>query len=253
MTTRTRTNKKLNARLEGLEAREAPAVGFAGAWQAALAQAQSHSLRSGGFQSVQRALPLARPGSTHQGPQINSAAVLVQTCGAAMNTPALMLRAPIFNRAPFQSVQAARSFMRAPAIATPPPPTPVTPMPTSNTPPVNPTADADTPPQSLPPNVSGPLNAIYQEYQRSSTVPVSDGPGAVVTDGSNVGVSVHGNGQGSFSDFVSTFQNLGMQISATSDVTWTIAGMLPIKELPAAAQTPQTRSITPMYRPVTFT
>jgi hypothetical protein len=102
----------------------------------------------------------------------------------------------------------------------------------------------------LPPNVGGVLSTLYQDYQRSTTVPVSDAPGAIVTSGDNVGVSVHGNGQGSFSNLVSTLQNLGMQISATDDVTWTVTGMLPISQLPAAAQTPQTLSITPLYKPI---
>ena len=117
---------------------------------------------------------------------------------------------------------------------------------------VTPTADAGTTTQPLPPNVSGILNTLYQGYKGGSTIPVTT-PGAslIVIDGSNVGVNVHGNGQGSFSDLVSTLQNLGMEITATSDVTWTISGLLPINQLPTAAQTPQTLSITPMYKPMT--
>jgi len=257
MTTRTRTNKKLNVRLESLEAREAPTVGLAGAWQAALAQAQSHSLRGAGSQGVQQALHVARPGATFQASAAhigvasnsgggasrapaNSMFTLMQSRRAALST------VPV-NRVQSQPAFAARAFMRAPAIASPPP-TRVTPMPQSN----SPTPNAGTPAQSLPANVSGALNAIYQASQGSTTVPVSAGPGSVVTDGTNVGVAVHGNGQGTFSSFVSTLQNLGMKINATSDVTWTITGMLPIKQLPAAAQTPQTLSITPMYRPATM-
>jgi len=265
MTTRTRTTKKMNVRLESLESREAPTVGLAGAWQAALAQAQGHSLRGTGFQSVQRALPVARPGSTFQGATAhlgvisnsgggvsraptNSMFTLGQTRRAALNTAVPTLRTAMANRVQSQPASAARSSMRTPAI----PSTPATRMPQSNPPNVNPTADAGTPAQSLPANVSGDLKAIYEASQGSSTVPVSEGPGAIVIDGTNVGVSVHGNGQGSFSDFVGTLQNLGMEINATNDVTWTVTGMLPIKQLPAAAQTPQTRSISPMYRPVTM-
>lgn len=261
MTTRTRTNKKTNIHLESLEAREAPTVGLAGAWQAALAQAQGHSLRGVGFQRVQRALPIARPGSTFQGPAANPGAA-VNASFSASRTPirpmlalaqarraAMNSMTPTLNRAQFlRPALAARLAMRTPPTVSATPTTPVTPV----TPPIstnaNPTAADATP---LPANVSGALNAIYQEYQKSSTVPVSDAPGAIVTDGSNVGVNVHGNGQGSFADFVGTLQNLGMQITASSDVYWTVSGMLPISQLPTTAQTPQTLSITPMYKPIT--
>jgi len=250
MTTRTRTSKKMNFHLENLEAREAPTVGFAGAMQAALAQAQSHSLRGAGSQNVQRVLPMARPGSTYQGPAANFGGAVNASGGAsrAPITPMLARRAAVSNRVPIQSALPARASMRLPATV-PPATTPVIPMTTPNSPKVDTRADA-TPAQPLPANVSGPLNAIYQEFQKSATVPVSDAPGSIVTDGTNVGVAVHGNGQGSFSDLVGTLKNLGMKITATDDVTWTVAGMLPINQLATAAQTPQTLSVTPLYKPV---
>jgi len=260
MTTRIRTNKKMNAHLESLETREAPTVGLAGAWQAALAQAQSHSLRGAGVQGVQRSLSIPRPGSTFQAPAVHFG-VVANSSGAASQSPihpmsTLMqsrraaVNTAMFNRAHVQPALAARPLMRTPTIVSPPT-TRATPMTPSNSPNVNANADAGTPAQSLPANVDGALNAIYQAYKGSSTIPVTDAPGLVVTDGTNVGVSVHGNGQGSFSDLVSTLQNLGMKISATDDVTWTVAGMLPISQLPTAAQTPQTLSITAMYKPIT--
>jgi len=267
MTTRTRTKTKMDVNLESLEARESPTVGIAGAWQAALAQSQAHSLRGAGFQSVQRALPLARPGSTFRGPAFHPGVTVnasgganrapfnpmlarAQARNAAMHTATPTLRAGMFNRGQLQPSQAVPRSMRAPTSFSPPS-APSTPMTPPNSPDINPAADAETPTQPLPPNVSGTLNALYQEFSKSGTIPVSDGPGSIVIDGSNVGVSVHGNGQGSFSDFVSTLQNLGMEINASSDVTWTITGMLPIDQLPTAAQTPQTLSITPMYKPIT--
>lgn len=266
MTIRTRTNKKTNVHLESLESREAPTVGLAGAWQAALAQAQGHSLRGGGLQIVQRALPVARPGLTFQGAAVHSNGTLAASGGAsrapinptlalaqarraAMNTVTPSLGAATFNRVSIQSALAARRSMRLSSTVSPPT-TPVTPMTTPNSPNNATHANAGTTTPSLPANVAGPLNAIYQEFQKGTTVPVSDAPGSIVTDGTNVGVSVHGNGQGSFSDLVTTLQNLGMKISATDDVTWTVTGMLPIKQLAVAAQTPQTLSITPLFRPV---
>jgi len=257
MTTRTSTDKKMHFRLENLEAREAPTVGIAGAWQAALAQANAQTLRGSGFQRMQHTLQISRPGSTFQGPALHSSVAVNANGGASrapvnrmfiqtqirrapMSTATPNSRAAMFNRVHLQSASAATPTMRG---------TPMTPPATPNN---DSTSDAGTPVQSLPPNVTGSLNAIYQGYKRGTTVPVSNTPGSIVVQGSNVGVSVHGNGQGSFSNLVSTLQNLGMQINASSDVTWTVAGMLPIDQLPAAAQIPQTRSITPMYKPITF-
>jgi hypothetical protein len=98
------------------------------------------------------------------------------------------------------------------------------------------------------------LNTIYQEYQRF----VADGGTGTFTSslsnliriqGTNVGVEVHGNG-GDFNALVTSLQGLGMQITATDAVTQTVEGMLPISQLPAAAQEPQTLSVTPGYLPV---
>jgi len=267
MTTRARTNKKTNLRLESLEAREAPTVGIAGAWQAALAQAQAHSPNGFAYQRMQHPLQIARPGSNFQrlAPSatfnnvngsmgrapFNPSVALAQHRRAAMNAATPAPRAAMFNRPAFQIARAIRSPLRTIRTFSPPS-APITPMTPTNPPNLNPTADAGTPIPTLPPNVSGALNAIYQQSNQGSDVPViSTGPGSIVIDGTNVGVSVHGNGQGSFSDFVGSLQNLGMQVNASSDVTWTVTGMLPIAQLPTAAQMPQTRSITPMYRPFT--
>jgi len=117
--------------------------------------------------------------------------------------------------------------------------------------PTDQTSNAGTAEQNLPPNVSGILNVVYQNFLKNSNQPIDTGPGSIQIDGSNVGVNVHGNGQGDFSNFVSTLQNLGMEITSTSSVTWTVSGMLPIGQLLTAAQTPQTLSITPRFSPMT--
>jgi hypothetical protein len=124
--------------------------------------------------------------------------------------------------------------------------------------PINPPINPSTPPsnggggtvQTLPPNVSGMLNQVYQNYLNNAALPVDGGPGSVIVQGSNVGVNVHGNGQGDFASFVSTLEGLGMQVSSTNAVVWMVTGMLPIDQLPAAAQTSQTRSITPQTVPL---
>ena len=63
----------------------------------------------------------------------------------------------------------------------------------------------------------------------------------------NVGV----NGTGDYSTFATSLRDLGMQISA-SDPTYMLAeGYLPISQLPAVAQAPQTLSLQPNDRPIT--
>jgi len=258
MTTRPHTHKMTNIQLESLESREAPTVGISGAWQTALAQLQNRTAHVVGFQGVLRTLHLARPGTAHQGPaavsmggasNANTAADRV-----AANAPLALAQAHRVATRAAATAASSRAWMTAAVLRTAPatpvvtptnPTTPTTPM----TPP-NQTNDAGTP-QTLPPNVSGVLNVVYQNYITNSNQPIETGPLSVQIDGSNVGVNINGNGQGEFSTLVSTLQNLGMQITSTNDVTWTVSGMLPISQLPAAAQTPQTLSIMPRYSPLT--
>ena len=67
-----------------------------------------------------------------------------------------------------------------------------------------------------------------------------------------MGVQVHGNGTGDFNALVTSLENMGMQVSATDPVTQTVVGMLPIADLPTAAQGLQTLSVTPQYLPTLF-
>ncbi|MDR3619430.1 MAG: hypothetical protein P4L85_08775 [Paludisphaera borealis] len=268
MTTRPRTSRKPNIHLESLESREAPAVGISGAWQAALAHSQSPEARAIHLQGEQQAIRIARHGTALQGHAAVSpggasnvkvkavdglptrqAALLAQAqARRAAQTHSSSGGAATPNRA-WMTASPLRSPTRAPAtpVATPtPPPAPTTPMS-----PPDQTNNAGPPAQNLPPNVSGVLNVIYQNFLTNSSQPIETGPGSIPIVGSNVGVNIHGNGQGDFSDFLSTLRNLGMEITTTSDVTWTVVGMLPISQLPTAAQTPQTLSITPQYSPKT--
>jgi hypothetical protein len=45
---------------------------------------------------------------------------------------------------------------------------------------------------------------------------------------------------------------MGMQVSATDAITQTVVGMLPIADLPTAAEGQQTLSVTPQYLPKLF-
>jgi len=120
--------------------------------------------------------------------------------------------------------------------------------------PPSPTAGSTTDlPTSLPANAGNVLNTIYQEYldfakNGGTGTFVSSWSPYVVIQGTDVRVDVHGDGSGNFGSLVSDLQNMGMQITATDSVTQTVEGMLPIAQLPSAAQDPQTMSISPSYR-----
>jgi len=96
------------------------------------------------------------------------------------------------------------------------------------------------------------LNTIYQQYLQFVN---SGGTGSfssslsnlIEIQGTSVGVQVHGNGTGDFNAMVSALESAGMQITATDAVTQTVVGMLPIADLPTAAQGLQTLSVTPQY------
>jgi len=275
MTTQRRMNRKANLHLESLEQREAPTVGISGAWQAALAQAQNMGPRALPFPGVQRELPMARPGVSYQfrGPvaisfggwngngfsprsMMNGPLVLAQARRAAIMPSVPAVPNGTLNHGVPNTPWAIRSALRAPvtipgsSLPTPMTPSDPTPSPTPSAGDGGTTSDGSGgATQSLPPNVSGVLNGLYQSFSNNSTLPTYSGPGSLQIVGSNVGVYIHGNGQGDFSGFVSTLQNLGMEISSTNAVTWTVSGMLPISQLPTAAQTPQTVSITPRTNP----
>jgi len=258
MTTQRRTNRrKANFQLEGLERREAPTVGMSGAFQAALAHAQLAGARSSGFQFTMRALPIGRPGAAFQGSNVafpgTPRAANPPTFSRPFNPAGRFPVAPIRVSPPHYLTNlrvpgwAFRSAMRPP-VMTPPPANPQdNPVVPPNSPPAG-TSDGG---NALPPNVDGMLNQVYQNSLNGAGQPVFDGPGSVIVEGSNVGVNVHGNGQGDFSDFVSALEGLGMQVVSANSVIWSVEGMLPIDQLPAAAQTPQTLSITARTQPLT--
>lgn len=155
----------------------------------------------------------------------------------------------------------AASPTNPPASPTNPPAEPTNPPAEPTNPPAEPTnppAEPTNPPVApLPPKVSGSLNTLYQDYsnfivdhpQGGYSPPPSLGYPVVNNE---VGVNVNGNRQGDFSSFVGSLQDLGMSVTSTNATTWTVSGLLPIAELPAAANISQTLSIMPRYAPVTF-
>jgi hypothetical protein len=99
------------------------------------------------------------------------------------------------------------------------------------------------------------LITIYQEYVQyenngGTGAFVSSMSGVIVIKGTNVGVDLHWNGTGDFNGYVTSLQNLGMQIQATDPTSGIVEGMLPIAQLPTVAGLSQTKSLSPMYIPI---
>jgi len=104
---------------------------------------------------------------------------------------------------------------------------------------------------------NGPMNnagqtliTIYKEFQQQQGSPTftSSQAGIVRIEGTNVGIDAVSNG-GDFTGFVAQLTSLGMQIERTDAATGTVEGLLPIGQLPNAAQLPQTLSLNAIYSP----
>jgi hypothetical protein len=93
------------------------------------------------------------------------------------------------------------------------------------------------------------LIAIYQEFEQNSGATLSaNQSGDVEVIGSNVGVDIHSTGA-DFSSFVSAMTDLGMQVQTQDAAHGIVEGLLPIGQLPAAAQNSLTASISAIYIP----
>jgi len=91
------------------------------------------------------------------------------------------------------------------------------------------------------------LIAIYEAYQQGGAASLtSTGPGSVMIQGTNVGIDAH-MASGNFSNYVSSLASLGMQIKLQDPGTGIVEGFIPINQLVAAAQNPQTLSLSPIY------
>ncbi len=119
---------------------------------------------------------------------------------------------------------------------------------------IMPTTNSNSP-GTLPANVSAQLHSLYAQYEAYESSGSSGsfrpaGMNGLVINGTSVGIQVKANNTGAFSGFVSTLQSDGMQILDSSSTYGLVEGMLPIGQLPAVAQLPQTLSITPMFNPI---
>jgi len=94
------------------------------------------------------------------------------------------------------------------------------------------------------------LLAIYQQYQQqgAGSTFTPSGAGGVKIEGTKVGIQAH-MANGNFTQYIASLDALGMQIDAQDPNTGTVEGMLPISQLPAAAQNSQTLSLSAIYTP----
>jgi hypothetical protein len=94
------------------------------------------------------------------------------------------------------------------------------------------------------------LFTIYQEFeaQGGSSTFTSSKAGTIRFHGTSVGIDAHMAG-GSFSTYVSALTALGMQVQTQDATHGVVEGYLPISQLPAAAENPQTLALTPIYIP----
>lgn len=264
MKSQSRKNRNPIRRVENLEERVALSfMGPMAGWQGAL--------RGGGGPpaEVQRVEPVSpfQYGRPAPGSGFN------QAPGRGFAFPFPGRPNPLANQPPQVNVNPYARFIsmrsnplnnpNVPAQPTTPPTAPTTP-PTAPTPPATPTSPpltsetpSNPPAAPLPPNVAGPLDTLYQDYSEF----IVDHPEGtfyppaeigVPVSNNQVSVYVNGSGNGDFTTFVNSLKSAGMNINASSAVTWTVSGMLPIAELPAVASNPQTLSVTPQYAPVTY-
>lgn len=262
MNSQRRNRSNLAGRVEDLEDRVAPsALGSFSAWRGMMrtaARSPAEVPRATPFQFAQSPARSFGPGVTsspgiHPAPAARFPAYLASRVNP---TPQPTWNAPVV---PQMGPNAVHAAMRTNPPNTPS--APVTPTTGPETPPTTspttPSASDETPPAPLPPNFAGPLNTLYQDFS-GFIVDHPDGSyspppnlGFPVVNG-QVGVNVSGNGQGDFSAFVTSLQDLGMSVSSTNAVTWTVSGMLPIGALAAVAENSQTLSVAPRYAPVSF-
>ena len=99
------------------------------------------------------------------------------------------------------------------------------------------------------------LQSLYTQYEAYESAGGSGtfsptGVGLLVINGTDVGIEVKDNNTADFSSLTSELQSEGMQILDSSPTYGLIEGMLPIGQLPNAAELSPTLSITPMTNPI---
>jgi hypothetical protein len=95
------------------------------------------------------------------------------------------------------------------------------------------------------------LGMVYEEYQGGS-LPATNRVGQPVIQGTSVEVQIHTSNPGDFNLMVADAENLGLQVSGIDATHDLVTGFLPIASLPAAAQLPDSPSITAVDQPSLF-
>ena len=107
---------------------------------------------------------------------------------------------------------------------------------------------------TLPANVSQTLNVIYNAFEQDpsafpTSLPTTNGANLVEIQGTNVGIQVHDGNPADFNTLVSSLQSAGLQITISNAQSGTVAGFLPIAQLPTIAALSDAPSIAPLDQP----
>jgi len=244
-----RSSLKVTPGLESLDARIVPAVAHFTHAQLVAIRAQ---LRAAHHHVVSTQAPAQTP--AHVQAQAVRAAVRVVPTNVATTSPAVSpVAASVRDQAPAAAPSVVVAPSSTPAIVsgafsnTTASPNVTNQAAITTTP----RADATTTP-TTPPNVDNTLAALSNAFALSGAGGVSSLPLAnmVTIQGSNVQVNAHWKSSaGDFNQYVSALTALGMNVQATDAQHGLVVGMLPMNQIVAAANLPQTASLTAGYRP----
>jgi hypothetical protein len=186
------------------------------------------------------------------------ASTFSEVSGTPVNTSPVVsspvVSSPVVSSPVVSSPVGSQSALGAPTTVAPTVPVSVTspssnPTPVTTTTPTSPTTPVSTS-EPLPSNVALALDTIYEEYESGTLPTTSSGPGQIQIQGNDVGVMIKVTNPSDFDTVSAEVQALGMQVTGDSPTTDTIAGLLPISELPAVAQLADAPIIVPVYTPI---
>ncbi len=102
-------------------------------------------------------------------------------------------------------------------------------------------------------NAGQDLIDVYQAYTNGDTTHIATKFPNIEfqsSQSSMVGVDINWNGSGSYTSYVASLKNLGMQVTAMTGTNYGIVeGFLPVSQLPTVAEEPQTADLHPIYAP----
>jgi len=219
-----------------LSAAAAGVVGEAVSAQGAVAEARHarHEARHARHEAK-----LARHAARLAAHSMSSSAIPISVTGAASAAKA----APAAASAAAASAAATTNSTSAPAVVVAPNPGGSA----GNT--GNPSSPAPTSSGPLPSNVGAALQSLYSEFKSEGDNFTAGNPidKSLLISGSSVEVSLKIDSGSDFNTALSQLQSDGLQVSSSSATYGVIDGMLPIAQLPAAAQIAS--SVNPVFAP----